>query len=548
MTSPGAPGVLPGPSIGPGRFDVVIVGGGLAGLCLAIQLRQVNPRIEVLVAERSERPPRFAAHKVGESSVEMASHYFLDVLGLGDLMSSELPKFGLRFLLSADDNADIARRLECGPSHFLTVPSFQIDRGQFENALARRAVEAGVRFERGCAVRAMHLGADGADHRIELELAGRNTDVQCRWLVDASGRASILKRQLGACKPSRHAANAAWFRIDHPIDIDDWSDDLHWNSRLKHSRRLSTNHLMGKGYWVWLIPLAGDRTSVGIVTDAELHSFAGISSFERALEWLDRHEPQCADVVRDLSDRLLDFKALRHYAHDAKQVFSAGRWGLVGDAGLFLDPLYSPGSDFIGVANGYLTDLITRDLRNEDITAVADRYDRAYRSLGRTYLVNYHRQYPIMGSPRVMTTKVIWDFAMYWGGVALLFFSDRLCDEGFVARTHPIMQRFAALNVRMQALFREWAACPDVEPPRPGAFVDYAELEFLARMNAELKNAWGEDELLARLEANLALAEDLQREIRAEAARTLPPRDGAPAEAPRSEHLSAMFRAMRADG
>jgi len=546
MTSPGAPHLASDTPIGSERFDVVIVGGGLAGLCLAIQLRQAIPHVEVLVAERSEQPPRFAAHKVGESSVEMASHYFLDVLGLGDLMSNELPKFGLRFLLSHGDNGDIARRLECGPSHFLTVPSFQIDRGQFENALARRAVEVGVRFERGCAVRGMHLGADGADHRIDLELGGLSAQVQCRWLVDASGRASILKRQLGACKPSRHAANAAWFRIDHPIDIDDWSDDLHWRSRLKHSRRLSTNHLMGEGYWVWLIPLAGDRTSVGIVTDADLHSFSAISSFERALDWLDRHEPQCADVVRDLSDHLLDFKALRHYAHDAKQVFSAERWGLVGDAGLFLDPLYSPGSDFIGVANGYLTDLIARELRHEDITETAVRYDRAYRSLGRTYLVNYHRQYPIMGNPRVMTTKVIWDFSMYWGGVALLFFSDRLCDEGFVRRTHPIMQRFAALNVRMQALFREWAASPGDDQPRPGAFVDYAELEFLARLNAELKHVCSEDELIARLEANLALAEDLQREIHAEAARTLPVRDPARIEPPRSEHLNAMFRVMRA--
>lgn len=527
------------------RYDAVIVGGGLAGLCLAIQLRQRLPEIEVLVAERKESPAPFAAHKVGESSVEMASHYFVDVLGLGDVLSNELPKFGLRFLLSSGDNSDVASRLECGPSHFLTVPSFQIDRGQFENALAVRALELGVHFERGCSVRGMHLGAQGLDHRIDLERGGQSERVGCRWLIDASGRASLLKRQLGVAKASRHAANAAWFRIDHPIDIDDWSDDLQWSSRLKHSRRLSTNHLMGEGYWVWLIPLAGGRTSVGIVTDAELHSFAEISSYDRALEWLERHEPQCADVVRRLDHERLDFKALRHYAHDAKQVFSADRWGLVGDAGLFLDPLYSPGSDFIGVANCYLGDLIARDLRQEDIAEVAERYDRAYRSLGRTYLVNYHRQYPIMGSPRVMTTKVIWDFAMYWGGVALLFFSDRLCDERFVERTHPIMQRFAALNIRMQALFRDWAANSRDGEPRPGAFVDYAELEFLARMNAELKHPYDEEALLAKLESNLALAEALQLEIRAEAAYWMPGRPGVCAQPARSEHLSAMFRTMR---
>ena len=103
------------------RYDVVIAG------------------IRILIAEKNDHPFPEAAHKVGESSVEMASHYFTDVLGLGEILATEIPKFGLRFFLSHDGNRDIAARPECGPSHFLYVPSFQIDRGRFENALARRA-------------------------------------------------------------------------------------------------------------------------------------------------------------------------------------------------------------------------------------------------------------------------------------------------------------------------------------------------------------------------------------------------------------------------
>ena len=51
-------------------------------------------------------------------------------------------------------------------------------------------------------------------------------------------------------------------------------------------RWLSTNHLMGAGYWVWLIPLGSGSTSVGIVADPALHPFHRLSRFDRALDWL----------------------------------------------------------------------------------------------------------------------------------------------------------------------------------------------------------------------------------------------------------------------
>ena len=66
------------------RYDVVIAGGGLAGLCLALQLQKRKPGVRIFVAERNSHPPPEAAHKVGESSVEVGSHYFSEVLGLSD--------------------------------------------------------------------------------------------------------------------------------------------------------------------------------------------------------------------------------------------------------------------------------------------------------------------------------------------------------------------------------------------------------------------------------------------------------------------------------
>jgi flavin-dependent dehydrogenase len=121
-------------------------------------------------------------------------------------------------------------------------------------------------------------------------IAGHDGDtrrVEARWVPDATGRYSLLKRKLGLSKEVGHRADAVWFRIGHPIDIDDRSDDPAWHGRIFSRRReLSTNHLMGPGYRVWLIRLASDSIGIGIVTDPDLHPFERTNRFERALEWL----------------------------------------------------------------------------------------------------------------------------------------------------------------------------------------------------------------------------------------------------------------------
>ena len=126
---------------------------------------------------------------------------------------------------------------------------------------------------------------------------------------------------------------------------------------------------MGVGYWVWLIPLGSGSTSVGIVVDATIHPYARLNRFDRALDWLREFEPQCAEVVKAHEPDLEDFLALRGFAYGCSRVFSPDRWALVGEAGLFTDPFYSPGSDFIAMGNDYAVDLIRRDHAGEDVTA-----------------------------------------------------------------------------------------------------------------------------------------------------------------------------------
>jgi len=495
-------------------YDVLIAGGGLAGLCLARQLTREAPSLRVFLAEKHAHPVPEAAFKVGESSVEIGAHYFQRVLDLEPhLRQQQLEKLGLRYFFPADGNRRIESRFELGPSGFPPVPSFQLDRGRIENMLLRSNREAGVDVRDDCRIASFEFGA--ALHRLEIQSGGRIEIVEGRWLIDASGRRGLIRHQLGLTRPVGHLANACWFRFPHRLRVDDWSDDPRWKARVPSGERwLSTNHLMGVGYWVWLIPLGSGSTSVGIVVDATLHPFGRLNRFDRALDWLREFEPQCAEVVASHAPDLEDFLALRGFAYGCERVYSRDRWALVGEAGLFTDPFYSPGSDFIAMGNDYVVDLIRRERSGEDVSARVEQYNTTYLRLYDAFLRLYEGQYPIMGNAQVMTAKVAWDNACYWAITALLYFQRRYRQPEFIASIENLMRRFFVLHARMQQFLKAWN---DIDTRDYGAgFSSVVTADWLRRLQAELGGPLLDDEALrARLHTNFALLEQFARELQA---------------------------------
>ena len=434
-----------------GLYDVAILGGGIAGLTLALQLSGTRPGIRVLVVEKRQHPAPEAAHKVGESTVEIAAHYLQDILGMQDhLESRQIRKFGLRMFFTDRDNQDIARRVELGTTLSPPQATYQLDRGRLENALGERVVEEGVEFLDGSTVSSVAIRPGDEPHRVRIRTAAGEREVLARWVVDASGRHRLLQRQLGLSRKVGHSANAVWFRVGHPVDIKEWSDDPEWQARISGGdRALSTNHLMGSGYWVWLIRLSSGSISIGIVTDPTMHSFDGMNRFERALEWLHEHEPQCARVIEQHRDKIQDFRVMKNYSYSCGQVYSgADRWCLTGEAAVFLDPLYSPGIDMIAIGNGLIVDLVDSSLDGTDVQARASVHDSLLLRLADIWLAVYEGQYTLMGNARVMISKVIWDTAFYWGVFGLLYFQDRFRTLADSPSTMRDLGRLAALGRR----------------------------------------------------------------------------------------------------
>ena len=242
------------------------------------------------------------------------------------------------------------------------------------------------------------------------------------------------------------------------------------------------------------------------MADSALHPFNRISRFERALDWLDEFEPQAADVVRAHTGELEDFLALQHFAHGCARVFSADRWALTGEAGVFTDPFYSPGSDFIAMGNECVADLITRDVRGEDVSTRADAFNQTYLRLFDAFIRLYEGQYPIMGNAQVMMAKVTWDNGCYWGITALLFFQRRYRQPEFMASIEPLMRRFVVLHARMQSFFHSWDRVD--QRAYADASRNVLDVGFLRHLQSSLSSPMMEDDSLReRLEENYALLE-----------------------------------------
>ncbi len=499
--------------------DVLIIGGGLAGMSLALQLTQRTADLSIVIAERATYPVPVAAHKVGESTVEIGAHYFAKVLGLEEhLRQDHLCKFGLRFFFGGPNPPmDLAQYDELGASDFLPVTSYQIDRGIFENHLAQTARERGITVLDGCTVHSADCVP--GRHRVTLRDASGERSVKARWLVDASGRKAFLKRQLGLERTTAHKNCSVWLRTSAALDVDGWGRGDDWHTRCgEHPRRLSTNHMMGPGYWVWVIPLSSGATSVGLVFDPDLVDVRAVNSYDHLLDWLRSNQPLTAAALEDGAGEIMDFHVLRGYPHDCQRVFSDEQWAMTGEAGVFTDPFYSPGSDFIAMSNTYVARLIQNDLAaNGGVKGAGDAnyFNQAYRLFFSANLSLFTHQYPGFGDRDLMFAKTTWDYSYYWSVLAKLFFADKITDRQFLEQNQGTLLQALQLNVEVQRCFRE-AATRRRQLPAEGLFFDQIRIPRFGELNSQLLDDAADPAV--RLADNVAQLETLAGGVQALAA------------------------------
>jgi flavin-dependent dehydrogenase len=300
--------------------DVAIIGAGPAGAVAAALLRRAGR--SVLVLER-QHFPRFS---IGESLLPQSMAYLEEAGMLQAVVEAGFQyKNGAHFTYRGQSSAfDFRDKHSAGWG-----TTYQVERAVFDDILIRCAAGQGADVRFGHTVRAMRPGdapvlevIDEAEHAYE---------VAARFVFDASGFGRVLPRLLNLEAPTRMPTRAAIF--SHVLDgIPAGATDRNKICVATHPER--------RDVWFWMIPLAGGRSSVGCVAEA---SFLDAPDAEREakLRALIRQEPTLKSLIGD-APFLMPVRHIGGYAANVERLHGPG-YALLGNAGEFLDPVFSSG-------------------------------------------------------------------------------------------------------------------------------------------------------------------------------------------------------------
>ncbi|MHA3769945.1 NAD(P)/FAD-dependent oxidoreductase [Verrucomicrobiota bacterium sgz303538] len=405
-------------------FDVLIIGGAFSGASTALLLKRRNPTWRVLIVEKAEEFDR----KVGESTTEVSSCFLTRVLGLTNYLGHhQLPKQGLRMWFARTPEETFERCAELGARYNSRLSGFQVDRATLDEHILELAVEAGCELWRPAKVGMLELGGIGANSA-EIKVGDETRRVTARWVVDASGRASVIPRKLGYWQPLReHPINALWARF---TGVKDW--DGHelrkkypcWAEATKTARGWATNHLVGLGWWCWIIPLKGGDVSIGLVYDTRLFQPPQGGTIGERLQAHFRSHPVGREILGEASPIAGDQRAYSALPYVSDKIAGDG-WVLAGDAAGFIDPLYSPGLDFCSFTAHGAHSLVASSLEGEDVSERISCWNERFSFCYRAWFESiYQDKYYYLGDAELMAAAFLHDIATYHLGPVRQVYSD----------------------------------------------------------------------------------------------------------------------------
>lgn len=400
------------------HFDVIIVGGALAGASAAVLLLRKQPGLRVAIVEKSAQFDR----KVGEASVEVSAYFLNRVLELGQHLQEEhLPKQGLRFWFSNSEAKTIEDCGEMGGRYLPRVPAWQVDRAVLDEKVLARAREAGAHLLRPAKVNSITL-EEGGTQKVNITDSTGMREISARWVIDASGVAAVLARANGWLIPNQeHPTTAVWARWRN-VKSWDCMSLLHrfpnYRAACHGLRNTATNHVVGPGWWAWFIPLKGGDVSVGVVFDQRIVSFpTGGQIGDRLKQFLSAH-PAAAEILREGEFVEGDVHWRKNLPYSSSRICGDGFF-LVGDAAAFLDPFYSPGMDWISYTVSSAVDSIVRQHKGEDVKSLMAQRDFTFvRSYRRWFEALYKDKYFYMADYDLQKVTFYLDTGLYYLGVA----------------------------------------------------------------------------------------------------------------------------------
>lgn len=324
--------------------EVAVIGAGPAGAIASALLRQRGH--QVVVIER-QHFPRFS---IGESLLPQCMEFIAEA-GMLDAVNSAGFQFKNGAAFTHNGNYtffDFTDKFSPGPG-----TTFQVQRASFDHLLATEAQRQGADIRYGHGLTAIDFTEDGAQLQVKPE-EGAVYQLNARFVLDASGFGRVLPRLLDLELPSNFPVRSAVFtHIQANI-----SDSRHDRSKI-----LITVHPENADIWFWLIPFPNGRCSVGIV--GESRYFEGKEDLQACLQGFINDTSDLGPLLRNA---VFDtpVQKLGGYACNVKSLWGQ-HFALLGNAGEFLDPVFSSGVTIAMKSASLAAPLVSRQLHGESV-------------------------------------------------------------------------------------------------------------------------------------------------------------------------------------
>ncbi|KPZ60664.1 Ferredoxin--NADP reductase [Pseudoalteromonas sp. P1-13-1a] len=331
-------------------YDVTIIGAGPSGTVAACLLMQHG--LSVCLVERDQFP-RFS---IGESLLPQSME-FLSKANMLDTLLDNADTLGFQFKNGAafyrsghHTNFNFEEKFSDGPG-----TTYQVKRAEFDHLLAQEAIKQGAQILFGQQVTNFKSGKNASYLSVVDLKTKQESTISAKFTLDGSGFGRVLPRLLGLEETSELTPRKAVFTH--------FKDNIE-NSQFDRNKILITVHPTMPDVWYWAIPFSDSTISVGVVGETAQITRADQTLEQTLLDFINADDNLSA-LLTD-AQIIAPVRTIGGYSANVKALHG-DKFALLGNAGEFLDPVFSSGVTIALKSAVQASDLVVKQLQGEAV-------------------------------------------------------------------------------------------------------------------------------------------------------------------------------------